>query len=383
MSEIKKTFIGVLASHDDIEINRTLVKLLDHLVENGGDSLKNFAFIFTGGTFDRVILGAPDIETTIYVDPVSPETRKVLLDQCGVLRLPPGKDGGVIILTYLVINRIVSLIWSFITPKTTHLLKPDNLSLMRLSDLWSVKRLMNAGSILEWYWKESQNDIKFNSQNFPPSLELKRGQIIDPRKVQSITWSNQKIIIEYDARLNIPPREIEIKKQPSKTNEINPFGPKLYYELEPPEIHRKFDKKKLPTKDSENPKTIALIAHDNMKDRMVEFATHYEKELSNFIYILTTGTTGKIIQEAAPRIQRVERCHTGTKGGDIEIATEILYDKCESIIFFIDALNPHPHIDDIRVVFFACAIKDNVRMFSNETHAKEWFETVIRGRIYP
>ncbi len=377
---LEKTLIGVLASHDDEIINKNLVDFLNHIVQVDDGRLQDFAFVFTGGTFDRVILGTPDPISKISVDPITSGTRSFLLDKCGVIRLPQGRDGGVVILTYLAIKRIVSIIWSFITPQTTHLLKPDNLSLMRLSDIWSVKRLMNTGSISEWYWKESRKDKKFNLQKFPFDLELK-SDIKKARKVQSIEWLSKKIEVEYDLTLNIPKRKLIIKVLPKGIDKPNLISPKSYYELEHPFIPLELKDKQLPDANSDVPKTIALIAHDNMKDRMVEFATHYEKELSeNFEQILTTGTTGKTILDAAPKLKEIVRCHTGPKGGDIEIATEVLYGKCESVIFFIDPLNIHPHIDDIRVVFFTCAIKDNVRMFSNETHAREWFETVIRRR---
>lgn len=126
---------------------------------------------------------------------------------------------------------------------------------------------------------------------------------------------------------------------------------------------------------------VALISHDAMKDRMIDFVLDYEHELAKFKAIVATGTTGKLIQEASPLLaNNVKRYHSGPKGGDIEIATEILSGGCHLIIFFVDPLHPHPHIEDIRTVFGACMINDEVRVLSNEIEARDWMDRVVRGR---
>ncbi|MCJ7515474.1 MAG: methylglyoxal synthase [Dehalococcoidia bacterium] len=128
--------------------------------------------------------------------------------------------------------------------------------------------------------------------------------------------------------------------------------------------------------------TIALIAHDAMKERMIEFATEYENELSAFGRILATGTTGREVEAATRKLGgKIFRCRSGPKGGDVEIATEILYGRCDVVIFFIDPLHPHPHIEDIRVVFGACMTEDEVRMLTNEVQARKWMDEVVRPRI--
>lgn len=82
-----------------------------------------------------------------------------------------------------------------------------------------------------------------------------------------------------------------------------------------------------------------------------------ETLLSKFKGILSTGTTGLEVINACRRLRETDkdiRCLSGPKGGDIEIATEILFNGCHIVVFFIDPLRPHPHIDNIRVVFSAC-----------------------------
>ena len=117
-----------------------------------------------------------------------------------------------------------------------------------------------------------------------------------------------------------------------------------------------------------------------MKNRMLDFVIDYEHELVRFKSIVATGTTGKIIQEASPILaKKVHRYHSGTKGGDIEIATEILFGGCHVVIFFVDPLHPHPHTEDIRVIFGVCMINDEGRMLSNEIQARGWMDRMIRG----
>jgi methylglyoxal synthase len=126
--------------------------------------------------------------------------------------------------------------------------------------------------------------------------------------------------------------------------------------------------------------TIALIAHNEMKERMIEFALDFERELGRFEYILATGTTGREVEANARSLHdKIYRFHSGPKGGDIEIATEVLFGRCHVVIFFIDPLNPHPHIEDIRVVLGACMLQPHVRMLTTEAQAREWMRRVIRG----
>ena len=128
--------------------------------------------------------------------------------------------------------------------------------------------------------------------------------------------------------------------------------------------------------------TIALIAHDEMKQRMVDFAVEYERELSAFGRILATGTTGLEVEDATRKLAgKIKRYRSGPKGGDIEIATEILYGRCDVVVFLIDPLNPHPHIEDIRTVFAACMVEGEVLMLTNEVQAREWMDAVVRQKV--
>jgi len=329
---MRKTIIGVLASHDSKETNNSLVAVFDRLVEKDPKLLDNFHFLFTGGTYERIINGTADAEDK-GISKVKTKTKKFIEKRSTCL--PSRLHGGVTLLAYCVVQRQCSLLWLFLSPITSHWLNPENLALMRLSDQWHAKRLMNTGSVEEWFSEEAKTDVYRNQQEIPLQLILPgtEGRLVNKRlgeKCFNINWSKFSI-------------------------------PKDFSEM-----------------------TIALIAHDEMKNRMVDFAIDYEQELLKFKRILCTGTTGREVEDNARRLKendKIYRYKSGPKGGDIEIASEILSGRCHVVIFFVDPLHPHPHIEDIRVVFGACMIQNNVRMLTNEMQAREWMDRVVKRKL--
>jgi len=349
MSKVKKTPIAVLASHDSIEKNNDLARVFQELYNaDNGKKLKEFHFLFTGGTFSRLMLGVDtNAPPRTELKPIEKDVKEFIIRECGVTVLPDRKDGGVTILSNMITQCQCSIIWPFLSPITVHWLSPENLALMRLCDQWNVKRLMNPESVRAWFRDEAERDTKRHPQEIPMTIRLGTPQA-DGR------WPmGEKRHDEEFYRVTLPQRT-----------------------RRPEEFWTQFERQ-----------TIALIAHDEMKGRMVDFAIQYENELCKFSRILATGATGQEVMNACRRLRegnRVRKCLSGPKGGDIEIATEILFNRCHIVVFFIDPLHPHPHIDDIRVVFSACMaeIKNNdVRMLTNEVQAREWIEEAVRRRI--
>jgi methylglyoxal synthase len=333
----RKALIGVLASRDDAKVNRTLVSLFTHFRnQEDAPKLEQFHFVFTGGTYDRLFFG----ESKLGVSALDEDVAEWLKRDCGCTRLPPASEGGIVLLSYLITQRQCSIVWPFFAPQEMHWLRCENQAFMRLADQWHVKRLMNSGSVMVWFDRESSSDKNRNLQRLPVRLSLRPGQ---PKR-KSLSFRTRKRGKGYQSG----PR------------------PRAW-------VSRKKDISEM---------TIALIAHDEMKARMIDFAIDHEAELKQFGTILATGTTGREVAAAtSPKIAaRMERYHSGPKGGDIEIATEILYDLCDIVVFFIDPLNPHPHLEDIRVVFQACMVKDKVVMITNEMHAREFMSRVVRGQ---
>ena len=72
--------------------------------------------------------------------------------------------------------------------------------------------------------------------------------------------------------------------------------------------------------------TIALVAHDNRKAEMVEWAVHNAEFLSHH-HIVCTGTTGNLVRKALEEkgVNADIACmHSGPTGGDAEIAAMVV-----------------------------------------------------------
>lgn len=82
---------------------------------------------------------------------------------------------------------------------------------------------------------------------------------------------------------------------------------------------------------------IALIAHDEKKELMVQFCIAYCGILSRYS-ICATGTTGKLVAEATGL--EIQRFLSGSQGGDQQIAAQIAYNEIDMLLFFRDPLNP-------------------------------------------
>ena len=104
--------------------------------------------------------------------------------------------------------------------------------------------------------------------------------------------------------------------------------------------------------------TVALVAHDNRKVDMVEWAVHNADFLSHQ-NIVCTGTTGGLVYEAFQEkgIHADVTCmHSGPLGGDAEIAAMVVRKEIDLAVFLIDDLNPQPHEADIQMLLRQCRV---------------------------
>lgn len=105
--------------------------------------------------------------------------------------------------------------------------------------------------------------------------------------------------------------------------------------------------------------TIALVAHDNRKAEIVEWAVHNARFLSKH-HLVCTGTTGQLIREAFKKIDQIEvsiDCkNSGPLGGDAEIAAMVVRHEVNLAVFLIDDLNPQPHEADIQMLLRQCRV---------------------------
>jgi len=104
--------------------------------------------------------------------------------------------------------------------------------------------------------------------------------------------------------------------------------------------------------------TIALVAHDNRKSDMVDWAVFNADMLSKH-KLICTGTTGKLIQKALEDkgvVVDITCMNSGPMGGDAEIAALVVRKKVNLAVFLIDDLNPQPHEADIQMLLRQCRV---------------------------
>jgi len=104
--------------------------------------------------------------------------------------------------------------------------------------------------------------------------------------------------------------------------------------------------------------TIALVAHDNRKADMVEWAVFNAEMLAKH-KLICTGTTGSLIQNAFEErgINADVTCmNSGPMGGDAEIAALVVRKQVNLAVFLIDDLNAQPHEADIQMLLRQCRV---------------------------
>lgn len=94
--------------------------------------------------------------------------------------------------------------------------------------------------------------------------------------------------------------------------------------------------------------TLAIVAHDQMKSRMRDWARSHEKLLARY-RLYATGTTGGIVGAACPSL-KIKRLKSGPLGGDQQIGALIAEKKVEALIFFVDPMTALPHDVDVKAL---------------------------------
>jgi methylglyoxal synthase len=118
-------------------------------------------------------------------------------------------------------------------------------------------------------------------------------------------------------------------------------------------------------------KRIALVAHDNKKKELVEWAKA-NREAMAMMEIYATGTTAKMI--AMELELKVNPLQSGPLGGDQQIGAMITEGKIDILIFFWDPLQPLPHDPDIKALL-RLAVLWNIPLACNRTTADYIFSS--------
>lgn len=94
-------------------------------------------------------------------------------------------------------------------------------------------------------------------------------------------------------------------------------------------------------------KKIAIVAHDNKKEDILEWA-RFNRLLLAQHELFASGTTGKMLEEEVGI--PIKCLQSGPLGGDQQIGAKIAEGAIDFLIFFWDPLEPHPHDPDVKAL---------------------------------
>jgi methylglyoxal synthase len=112
-------------------------------------------------------------------------------------------------------------------------------------------------------------------------------------------------------------------------------------------------------------KQIALIAHDNCKADLLDWARFNRDTLAGHD-LHATGTTGALLADELDLT--VDRFLSGPLGGDQQVGAAIAEGRIDAVIFFWDPLEPHPHDVDVKALL-RIAVVYNITIACNRATA--------------
>jgi methylglyoxal synthase len=137
-------------------------------------------------------------------------------------------------------------------------------------------------------------------------------------------------------------------------------------------------------------KNIALVAHDNRKEDLIEWVEWNYKILLNH-KIICTGTTGKVLEEAIKKKLKQEgisfdypditKLKSGPLGGDQQLGAMIAEGKIDFMIFFWDPMQPHPHDVDVKALL-RIAVVYNIPIACNRSTADFMISSPLMNEKY-
>lgn len=112
-------------------------------------------------------------------------------------------------------------------------------------------------------------------------------------------------------------------------------------------------------------KRIGLVAHDNKKADLIEWAI-YNRQLLLRHELVATGTTGTLVeQELGVGVLKLQ---SGPLGGDQQLGALIADDTIDFLVFFWDPLEPQPHDPDVKALL-RIAVVWNIPVACNRASA--------------
>ena len=112
-------------------------------------------------------------------------------------------------------------------------------------------------------------------------------------------------------------------------------------------------------------KKIALVAHDNKKRDLLEWAK-FNRDLLAHHEVYATGTTGETLERQLGF--KINKLQSGPLGGDQQIGAKIVSNEIDFLIFFWDPLEPQPHDPDVKALL-RMAVVWNIPIACNRASA--------------
>lgn len=136
-------------------------------------------------------------------------------------------------------------------------------------------------------------------------------------------------------------------------------------------------------------KNIALVAHDNRKQDMIEWV-EWNFEILKDHNLICTGTTGKLVEKALTQKMLIDKIDTslnitklksGPLGGDQQLGALIVDNKVDLMIFFWDPMQPHPHDVDVKALL-RISVLYNIPMACNRSTADFMISSPLLEKEY-
>ncbi|MBW7845829.1 MAG: methylglyoxal synthase [Bacteroidia bacterium] len=122
-------------------------------------------------------------------------------------------------------------------------------------------------------------------------------------------------------------------------------------------------------------KRIALVAHDNCKQELLDWVKCHWNEIIQY-ELVCTGTTGNLVEEMLLQCMdengdelrlKMTKLKSGPLGGDQQLGAAICNAEIDALFFFWDAMEPQPHDVDIKALLRIATLYNIIYACSRST----------------